>query len=117
MVGGLWPALFYTCFLDIHVPSCWAGLSPEQRDGVLESSSLPTVSLQVGLGPHSCVPGAVCDIPPQWQPLPGQLWPPLRPPASPPAQSSSLRPEKPMRGSVFAQRLRLQKLSLSQSHS
>lgn len=40
MVGGLWSALFYSCFLGVCVPSCWTGLSPEQRDGVLESSSL-----------------------------------------------------------------------------
>lgn len=122
MVGGPWSALFHSCFLGIHVPLCWAGLSPEGRDGVLEGlgrgvHSLLTVSLQVGLGLHSGVPGAVCDTPPQWQPLPGQLWPPRGLPASPPTQSSSLRPEEPMRGSVCAQRLSLEKLSLSQSHS
>lgn len=120
MVGGLWSALLHSCFLGVRVPSCWAGLSPEWRDGVLEglgrASSLLTVSLQVGLGPHSDVPWAVSDIPPQWQPLPGQLWPPARPAASPPTQSSSLRPDKALRGSVCAQRLRLEKLSLSQSN-
>lgn len=36
MVGGLWSALFHSCFLGIRVPSWWAGLSPERRDGVLE---------------------------------------------------------------------------------
>lgn len=82
-----------------------------------QARSLLAVSLQVGLGPPLGVPEAVWDIPPQWQPLPGQLWPPLRPPASSAIQSSSLRPDKPMRGSVCAQRLRLEKLSLSQSHS
>lgn len=87
------------------------------RDWAEEARSLLAVSLQVGLGPHSDVPGALWDIPPQWQPLPGQLWPSLKPPASPATQSSSLRPDKPMRVSVFAQRLRLEKLGLSQTHS
>lgn len=114
--GELWPVLSPGCSLDVRVPSCWAGLSPalwEQsrvmvswRGCAEEPGSLLTVSPLVGLFPTGGVPGAVCDIAPQWHPLPGQLWPPAgtRQPITPSQVSpSSLRPDVPGRGSVHAQ--------------
>lgn len=59
-----------------------------------------------GWCPTEGVPGAVCDITPQWHRLPGQLWPPAGAPQPiTPSQvsPSSLRPDAPGRGSVHAQ--------------
>lgn len=45
------------------------------RSQVEEPSSFLSGATLMGVVPHCRLPASVCDILPQWHPLPGWLWP------------------------------------------
>lgn len=114
-----WLLLGCSCSLALGWPVTSA-TGAEQGNGILEGSGggpqrsphcLPTGGACAPLGG---VPGAVCDVSPQWRPLPGQSWlapvapQPVAPPARPPTlpaccRPSSLGPDAPVRGSVCSE--------------